>query len=70
MIIEVAFFWPTLVPLAYIGPGPGLTMLATLVGLLATIAIAISAVAAWPFRVLLRKRREARARSVEGNSRC
>jgi hypothetical protein len=46
--------------LAYVGPGPGLTMLAALVGMLATLAIALWTVALWPVRVMLRRRREAR----------
>ena len=52
---------PALALLAYIGPGPGLTMLAALVGMLITLAIAIWTVALWPLRAMIRKRRESRA---------
>ena len=44
--------------LAYVGPGPGLSMTWALWGLLATLFTALSANALWPLRVLLRKLRE------------
>ena len=47
--------------LAYIGPGPGLTMLAALAGMMMTLAIALWTVALWPIRAVLRKRRASRA---------
>jgi hypothetical protein len=46
--------------LAYIGPGPGLSMLVTLLGLLVTLVFALWAVALWPYRVLRRRWRERR----------
>jgi hypothetical protein len=48
-------------PLAYVGPGPGLSMLGALIGLVATLAIALLAVALWPLRVLMRRLRQRRA---------
>jgi len=45
--------------LAYVGPGPGLSMTAALVGLLATILLALLAFFSWPIRVMLRKIRGA-----------
>lgn len=41
--------------LAYVGPGPGLSLTWALLGLIATIFTAIFAVLFWPIRVLLRK---------------
>lgn len=41
--------------LAYVGPGPGLSMTAALLGLLATVFLALLAFFSWPLRVLLRK---------------
>jgi hypothetical protein len=41
--------------LAYVGPGPGLSLTWALVGLIATIVTAVFAVLFWPLRVLLRK---------------
>lgn len=43
--------------LAYIGPGPGLSMLGALLGLLGTVLVAILAVFSSPLRVLYRKMR-------------
>lgn len=39
--------------LGYIGPGPGLSMLGALIGLIVTVVAAIGAVLAWPLRALL-----------------
>ncbi|MCA9265047.1 MAG: hypothetical protein KDA60_14405 [Planctomycetales bacterium] len=44
-------------PLAYVGPGPGLSMTWALLGLLATLFTAFAAVLFWPVRVALRKLR-------------
>lgn len=46
--------------LAYVGPGPGLSMLGALLGLVATLGIALWAIALWPLRAMARKRRERR----------
>ena len=45
-------------PLAYVGPGPGLSMLWALVALLITIGSALLAILLWPLRILLLRRRE------------
>jgi len=37
----------------YIGPGPGLSMLGALIGLIATVVAALGAVLLWPIRALL-----------------
>lgn len=62
-----------LVPImfAYVGPGPGLSMMWALLGLLVTILAAFSAIAIWPVRVLMRRWRGRNtspesARSVQG----
>jgi len=54
---------PAFALLAYIGPGPGLTMLAALIGMLATLGIALWTVALWPLRAMIRKRRTSRLRT-------
>ncbi len=41
--------------LAYIGPGPGLSMLTALLGLIATVLLAIVAVFFQPLRIMWRK---------------
>lgn len=43
--------------LGYVGPGPGLSMGAALLGLVATIFVAFLAFFSWPLRVALRKMR-------------
>jgi hypothetical protein len=52
--------------LAYVGPGPGLSMMWALLGLLVTILAAFSAIAVWPVRLLMRRWRR-RADSSESN---
>jgi hypothetical protein len=48
---------------AYIGPGAGISVLGSLLGILATIVVAIGAIVMWPLRKMLKKRRQARAES-------
>jgi hypothetical protein len=43
--------------LAYVGPGPGLTMFWAFVALLGTIGLAILYLLIWPVRMLLRRGR-------------
>ena len=50
--------------IAYVGPGPGLSMLGALFSLLLTLGIAFWAVALWPLKAFLRKRREGRQGST------
>ena len=49
--------------LAYIGPGAGISVLGSLLSILATIFVAIGAVLFWPLRKLM-KRRKARRESA------
>ncbi|MGD2130607.1 MAG: hypothetical protein PVJ17_14990 [Lysobacterales bacterium] len=44
---------------AYIGPGAGISVLGSLLGILATIVVAIGAVIFWPIRKLLKRRKSA-----------
>ena len=41
---------------AYIGPGSGISVVGSLLGLLATILLAFGAIILWPYRRLLKKR--------------
>ena len=43
--------------LAYVGPGPGLTMFWAFVVLIGTVLLALLSVLAWPLRIALRKLR-------------
>ena len=51
--------------LAYIGPGAGISVLGSLLGILTTIVVAIGAIIFWPLRKYM-KRRKARLESVVG----
>lgn len=42
---------------AYIGPGAGISVVGSLIGVVVTIVLAIGAVIAWPVRRMLRRRR-------------
>lgn len=44
---------------AYIGPGAGISVLGSLLGILATILVAIGAILFWPVRKLLKRRKAA-----------
>jgi hypothetical protein len=49
---------------AYVGPGAGISVLGSLLGILATILVAIGAIIFWPVRKLM-KRRKAAAKPAE-----
>jgi hypothetical protein len=42
---------------AYVGPGAGISVLGSLLGILATIVIAIGAILFWPIRKMMRKKK-------------
>lgn len=43
---------------AYVGPGPGLSMLGSLLALLGGVALALAMVLVYPIRLLLKRRRQ------------
>ena len=45
---------------AYVGPGAGISVLGSLLGILATIVVAIGAIVLWPLRKMM-KRKKAKA---------
>lgn len=45
---------------AYIGPGAGISVLGSLLGILATMFVAIGAILFWPLRKLLKRRKSRR----------
>lgn len=51
--------------MAYIGPGAGISVLGSLLGILATIVVAIGAIVMWPLRKALKKRRQASSGTEE-----
>lgn len=49
--------------IAYIGPGAGISVLGSLLGIVVTIVVAIGAIVMWPLRKLLKKKRAAAAQA-------
>ena len=47
--------------LAYVGPGAGISVLGSLLGILATIVVAIGAIIFWPIRKMMKKKKAAAA---------
>ncbi len=43
---------------AYVGPGAGISVLGSLLGILATIFVAIGAILFWPIRKLMRRKKK------------
>jgi len=46
---------------AYVGPGAGISVLGSLLGILATIGLAIVAIVMWPIRKMMKRRKAAAA---------
>ena len=46
---------------AYVGPGPGLTMLGSLVGLVGSLLLALLMILAWPIRLYYKKMKAAKS---------
>ena len=44
---------------AYIGPGAGISVLGSLLGIIVTIVVAIGAIIMWPLRKMLKKKKAA-----------
>jgi uncharacterized membrane protein HdeD (DUF308 family) len=53
---------------AYVGPGAGITMIGTLIGIVVVIFGAIGAILYWPVRAMLRKKKNAAAASDNSGS--
>lgn len=55
--------------MAYIGPGAGISVLGSLLGILGTIVVAIGAIIFWPVRKFLKRKKQAKAAAnTEGTS--
>ena len=52
---------------AYIGPGAGISVLGSLLGIVVTIVVAIGAIVMWPLRKMLKKRRKSSAEATAGD---
>jgi membrane protein implicated in regulation of membrane protease activity len=51
--------------LAYIGPGAGISVLGSVLGILVTIIVAIGAILLWPIRRMMKRRKAAADRESE-----
>jgi protein-S-isoprenylcysteine O-methyltransferase Ste14 len=51
--------------MAYIGPGAGISVLGSLLGILGTIVVAIGAIIFWPIRKFLKRKKQAKATAGE-----
>jgi membrane protein implicated in regulation of membrane protease activity len=52
---------------AYVGPGAGISVLGSLLGILATIFVAIGAILFWPIRKMMKRRKARKETEVPGN---
>lgn len=60
MLRIITLLWLTLIAspaVAYIGPGAGISVLGSLLGILATIFVAFGAILFWPIRKLMKRRK-------------
>ncbi len=53
---------------AYVGPGPGITLLGSLWAVIAAVLLAVFSILLWPMRALLKKRKAAKLKNKESNS--
>jgi len=51
--------------LAYIGPGAGISVLGSLLGILGTIVVAIGAIIFWPVRKFLKRKKQAKGATID-----
>jgi len=65
ILLTLILLAPVSPALAYIGPGAGISVLGSLLGILGTIFVAIGAIIFWPLRKFM-KRRKARRESTVG----
>jgi membrane protein implicated in regulation of membrane protease activity len=56
------------VVMAYVGPGAGISVLGSLLGILITIVVAISAIIMWPLRKMLKKRKATAATNFNSDT--
>lgn len=71
IVLILLLFLILMVPsttLAYIGPGAGISVLGSLLGILGTIVIAVSAILFWPIRKVIRRRKQAGLATQNRNS--
>jgi len=63
----VIFIFVTLLPtaaMAYVGPGAGITLLGALWAVIVAVVLMVGGLLVWPFRALLRRRKNGRRREA------
>jgi uncharacterized membrane protein len=63
LIISIILFVLSPFTMAYVGPGAGLTLIGSLIGVVVAILMALGVVIFWPLRLLIRKIRGKKAKS-------
>ena len=63
ILLTLTLLAPVSTVVAYVGPGAGMSVLGSLLSILATIFVAIGAIIIWPLRKFM-KRRKARRNSL------
>jgi len=53
---------------AYIGPGAGISVLGSLLGILGTIVVAIGAIVLWPIRKVMKRRKQSKQAADKTNA--
>jgi hypothetical protein len=65
ILLALVLLTPVSTALAYVGPGAGMSVLGSLLSILATIVVATGAIIIWPLRKFM-KRRKARRKCAAG----
>lgn len=61
LALAVLIYSATFPALAYVGPGAGISLLGALWGVIVAVVLAVGMVLFWPLRIMLRKRKAAKA---------
>jgi protein-S-isoprenylcysteine O-methyltransferase Ste14 len=59
LLVILIFLLTSTSAAAYIGPGAGISVLGSLLGILGTIVVAIGAILFWPIRKMMKRRKAA-----------
>lgn len=65
LIIAIFLALASTTAIAYVGPGAGISVLGSLLGILATIVLAIVAIVMWPIRKMMKRKKAAAAEAAE-----
>ena len=61
LIITILLLLASASTVAYVGPGAGISVLGSLLGILATIVLALVAIVMWPIRKMMKRKKAAAA---------